>query len=202
MGILGVFSEERYSRTRATLGLQEAILCHRLALGQANAQVRTQVEAGIDAFRCCALILDWQKAYEAALIVADLVPTLSIQSLKNSDRRQVMSFAAGLAPDVAMTPLSAAKDSFVAVDLLEHSRGLLATALEEMRTDVLSLREKHPDLADEFIHLQGEPNLQASRYEAPPAHSHWSTRLPWRLHTSQPYQTNKESDQLLVSIGG
>jgi tetratricopeptide (TPR) repeat protein len=200
IGILGIVLEERYSRTRATPDLREAILCHRSALEQANAQVRTRIEAGIDALRCCALVLDWQEAYEVALIVANLVPTLSLRSLKNSEKQHVLSFAAGLGSDIAATALNAAKDPSVALDLLEHSRGLLATSLEEMRTDVLELREKHPDLAEEFIRLQGELNLQASRDEAPPSHSRPSTQLPLRLQTSQPYQTDKEFDQLLVNI--
>ncbi|RYC57626.1 hypothetical protein CHU98_g8587 [Xylaria longipes] len=221
MGTLGTVLEERYLRTRATPDLQRAILCHQSALGQANAQVRTRIEAGIDALRCCALISDWQQAYEAILIVADLAPTLSLRitaligvlpsTNSNHNRsafriaekfrqQHVLSWAAGLASDAAAAALNAAKEPYAALDLLEQGRGLLATSLEEMRTDILSLREKHPDLAEKFVRLQGELNLQASRNETPLPHSRPSAHLPLRVRTSQPYQTDKEFDQLLVNI--
>ncbi|KAI8956048.1 CHAT domain-containing protein [Xylaria longipes] len=187
MGTLGTVLEERYLRTRATPDLQRAILCHQSALGQANAQVRTRIEA------------DWQQAYEAILIVADLAPTLSLR-ITALIGQHVLSWAAGLASDAAAAALNAAKEPYAALDLLEQGRGLLATSLEEMRTDILSLREKHPDLAEKFVRLQGELNLQASRNETPLPHSRPSAHLPLRVRTSQPYQIDKEFDQLLVNI--
>jgi tetratricopeptide (TPR) repeat protein len=200
VGTLGTILEERYSRTKATPDLQRAIMCHQSALRQANAQVRTRIEGGTDVLRCCALVSDWQQAYEAVLVVVGLVPTLSLRSLKNSDKQHVLSWAAGLASDAAATALNAAKEPYAALDLLEQSRGLLATSLEEMRTDILSLREKHLDLAEEFARLQGELNLQASRDEAP-YNSHKNGHVPpLQVHTSQPYQTDKAFDELLANI--
>ncbi|KAI0468197.1 hypothetical protein F4859DRAFT_517387 [Xylaria cf. heliscus] len=202
MGTLGTVLEERHSRTRAGPDLQRAILCHQSALQQANAQVRTRIEAGIDVLRCCALVPDWQKAYEAVRVVADLVPTLSSRSLKNSDKQHVLSWAAGLASDAAATALNAGKGPYAALDLLEQGRGLLATSLEEMRADILSLCEKHRDLAEEFVRLQGELNLQASRDETTLSRSHSrpGARMPLRISTSKPYQTDKEFDQVPVNI--
>ncbi|KAI0538637.1 hypothetical protein GGR58DRAFT_525907 [Xylaria digitata] len=135
---------------------------------------QSALEAGIDVLRC------------SVLIVADL--------------QHVLSWAAGLASDAAATALNAAKEPYAALDLLEQGRGLLATSLEEMRTDILSLREKRPDLAEEFVRLRGELNLQASRGERPLPHSRLSAHLPLQVRTSEPYQTDKEFDQLLVKI--
>lgn len=201
MGTLATILEERYSRTKATSDIQRAIQFHHSALSQANAQVRTRIEGGTDAVRCCALISDWQQAYEIILLVISLVPTLISRSYKNSDKQHVLSWAVGIASDAAATALNAAKGPYAAINLLEQSRGLLANSLEEMRADILDLREKHPSLAEEFIRLQGELNLQASRDKA--LHdSDGNQPLSFQVQTSQPYQTDKAFDQLLADIRG
>ncbi|KAJ3577598.1 hypothetical protein NPX13_g2971 [Xylaria arbuscula] len=199
MGTLATILEERYSRTKAVPDIQRAITCHQAALMQSNAQVRTRIEGGTDVVRCCALISDWQQAYEAVLLVVSLIPTLISRSHKNSDKQNVLRWVAGIASDAAATALNAAKGPYSALNLLEQSRGLLATSLEEMRADILNLREKHPQLAEEFIRLQGELNLQASSRKA--LHSSDDTQsLSIQVHTSQAYQTDKAFDQLLVKI--
>ncbi|KAI1329831.1 CHAT domain-containing protein [Xylariaceae sp. FL0255] len=177
MGTLGTFLEEKYARTNEITDLRRAMEHHQLALQQENAHVLTRIEAGIDILRCCALISDWQQAYKAVLIAVGLVPTLILRSLKNSDKQHILSRAAGLASDAAAAALNAAVEPYESLSLLELGRGLLATSVEEMRADILGLRERHPDLADEFVRLQGE-----------------------LIRTSLPYQADKAFDQLLVDI--
>ncbi|KAI1361711.1 hypothetical protein F5Y08DRAFT_347631 [Xylaria arbuscula] len=168
MGTLATILEERYSRTKAVPDIQRAITCHQAALMQSNAQVRTRIEGGTDVVR----------SYEAVLLVVSLIPTLISRSHKNSDKQNVLRWVAGIASDAAATALNAAKGPYSALNLLEQSRG----------ADILNLREKHPQLAEEFIRLQGELNLQAS------------SRKALHIHTSQAYQTDKAFDQLLVKI--
>ncbi|KAI3322281.1 CHAT domain-containing protein [Xylariaceae sp. AK1471] len=199
MGNLGTILEERFSKTKAIHDLQRAILYHQSALRQANAHILTRIEAGIDILRCCALNSDWQQAYEAVLIAVGLVPTLTLRSLKNSDKQHLLSQAAGLASDAAAAAFNAAKEPHAALGLLEQGRGLLATSLEEMRADVLSLREKHPDLAEEFARLQEELSLQAAHDETS-YYSHGNRHSLLHARTSQLYQADRAFDQLLVNI--
>jgi len=188
LGTLGVALEERYNRTHEASELKRAIENHQLALRQSNAHVLTRIEAGIDVLRCCALVSDWEQAYEAVLVAVSLVPTLTLRSLRTSDKQHILSSAAGLASDAAAIAYKAGKEPYDSLSLLEQGRGLLATSLEEMRADVLTLRERYPDLAEEFDRLRGELSQPTTRGE----------RL--QVRTSLPYEADKAFDQLLSKI--
>ncbi|KAF7503721.1 hypothetical protein GJ744_003346 [Endocarpon pusillum] len=190
-------AEERFSRTNAAHDLQRAIRCHQSALRQANAHLVTRIEAGIDVLQCCALNSDWQQAYEALYVAVGLVPMLTLRSLPNSDKQHLLSQVVGLASDAAAVAFNAAKGSHVALELLEQGRGLLVTSLEEMWTDILVFREKHPLLAEEFVRLQGELNLQITREKLYPQPDRGS---PFQVRTAQLYEADNAFDQLLGDI--
>jgi tetratricopeptide (TPR) repeat protein len=194
---LGTRLKEKFSRTNAAQDLEIAILCHQSALRQPNAYLLTRIEAGIDVLQCCALNSDWQQAYEALHVAVGLVPLLTLRSLQNSDKQHLLGQVAGLASDAAAAAFNAAKEPHVALELLEQGRGLLAASLEEMRTDVVVLRQKHPDLAEEFVRLQGEINLQVTR-EKP--YSRGDRGSPFQVRTSKLYEADNAFDLLLVDI--
>lgn len=194
---LGTILKEKFSETNAAQDLEKAILCHQSALRQANAYLLTRIEAGIDVLQCCALNTDWQQAYEALHVAVGLVPMLTLRSLQNSDKQHLLSQVVGLASDAAAAGFNAAKEPHVALELLEQGRGLLAAFLEEVRTDVLVLRQKHPDLAEEFVRLQGEINLQAVREKPYSRDDRGST---FQVRTSKLYQADNAFDLLLVDI--
>ncbi|KAI0454891.1 hypothetical protein F5B21DRAFT_503916 [Xylaria acuta] len=64
-----------------------------------------------------------------------------------------------------------------------------------LKTDILSLREKHPDLTEDFVRLQGELNLQPAGDETP-YHCRANRHLPLQVHISLLYQADKAFDQL------
>lgn len=61
----------------------------------------------------------------------------------------------GLACDATAAALHAGNIPLVALNMLEQERGILATSLEDMRTDLIDLQSRSPELGNEFIRLRG-----------------------------------------------
>jgi tetratricopeptide (TPR) repeat protein len=160
---LGAALMKRFRRTRAVADLEEAIAHFRSASGQSNASAVTRIQA------CHAIVLasiitsDWRQGYEASDIAVRLISKVTSRSLEVSDKQHVLRQVAGLASNAAAIALQAEKGAAVALRLLEQGRGLLATSLEEMRTDILGLRERYPELADQFVRLRDELEPPATR---------------------------------------
>ncbi|RKK82186.1 hypothetical protein BFJ68_g17560 [Fusarium oxysporum] len=160
---LGAALMKRFRRTRAVADLEEAIAHLRSASGQSNASAVTRIQA------CYAIVLasivtsDWRQGYEASDIAIRLISKVTSRSLEVSDKQHVLRQVAGIASNAAAIALQAEKGASVALRLLEQGRGLLATSLEEMRTDILGLRERYPELADQFVRLRDELEPPATR---------------------------------------
>ncbi|MCJ1448702.1 MAG: hypothetical protein MMC23_009219 [Stictis urceolatum] len=75
----------------------------------------------------------------------------------------MLSEAVNLACDATAVALHVGKVPLFALSLLEKGRGLLADSLEEVRMDILDLRENHSDLADQFVRLRGELEQSVTR---------------------------------------
>jgi hypothetical protein len=68
----------------------------------------------------------------------------------------MLSQVVDLACDATAAALHAGKMPQFALSLLEQGRDVLATSLEEMRTDVLDLQERPPELTRQFLSLLDE----------------------------------------------
>lgn len=68
----------------------------------------------------------------------------------------MLAVFAGLATIAAATALNAGKEAHLALELLELGRGVIATLLLEMRTDISDLHNKHPELAKILKSLRDE----------------------------------------------
>lgn len=133
-------------------GITEAIACFNSALRQPNAPILCRIQA------CMSLLPinpDWKESLEAAKLVMSLLPRLTPRSLDNEDKQNSLGEIAGLASDAAAVAIQC-QDVGAALDLLEQAQGLLGASLEEIRTDVLDLREEHPELAQNFEQLRDE----------------------------------------------
>ncbi|KAI4603139.1 hypothetical protein KJ359_005931 [Pestalotiopsis sp. 9143b] len=194
---LGFMWENKFGRSHFAPDMQRAISCHKSAVEQSNARMVVRIDASTDVLRCCVEVSEWGQAFEALEIAVNLTPMLVSRSLRNSDKQHLLSQVVGLASDAAAIAFNASKTPCVALRLLEQGRGLLATSMEEMRADVAALRKEHPDMAEEFYHLQGELTLQST---------HEKTGLPGdrqstlHVRTSQPYQADRAFEQLLTNI--
>ncbi|EEU38897.1 uncharacterized protein NECHADRAFT_98227 [Fusarium vanettenii 77-13-4] len=131
------------------------------ALHQPNAPTLCRIQA------CISLLSinpDWKESLKAAKLVMALLPRLTPRSLDNEDRQNSLSEIAGLASDAAAVAIQC-EDVAAALDLLEQAQGLLGASLEEIRTDVLDLREalRRYDAGKEFDklveHVRQLPNF-------------------------------------------
>ncbi|XP_044716527.1 uncharacterized protein HRG_10059 [Hirsutella rhossiliensis] len=88
--------------------------------------------------------LNWDESSQLLEEAARLLPTVSPRSLQNADKQHMLSDFAGLSSMAAATALNAGKEAHHALELLELGRGVIASLLLEMRTDVSDLEEQHP----------------------------------------------------------
>ncbi|RYP61175.1 hypothetical protein DL771_010212 [Monosporascus sp. 5C6A] len=174
---LGIRLGDRHSRTQAMADLDRAIELVRQAVGAApdkhpdltawaynlgNLLSALRHESGPTMLRIRAgaallrTLSDWEQAHEASSLAVSLIPRLTARSLGNSDRQHVLSQVVGLASNAAAAALRAGKGPLVALDLLEQGRGVLATSLEQLRTDLQDLRGKHGELAERFSRVRDE----------------------------------------------
>ena len=194
---LGNALGDKYSRIGATADLKEAILCHQLALRQLNSPTMTRIVASREVLEYCAIISDWQQAYEAADIGVHLIPTLMSQSLGISDKQFMLGQMNGLASNAAAAALHAGRGALVALNFLEQGRGVVAASLEDMRTETLHLQERYPELAERMIRLRDEielpltPNTSVSDENREPS---------WQDQASRRYKAYEELDKVTVEI--
>lgn len=80
----------------------------------------------------------------------------AVRSLETADRQYLLSHAAGLAANTAGAVLRMSKQPSEALTILEKGGGLLASSLDEIRTDIKELRLACPVLAEAFIRLRDE----------------------------------------------
>ncbi|MCJ1324082.1 hypothetical protein MMC10_000744 [Thelotrema lepadinum] len=143
--------------------LEKAVSNYQFALRQPNSLTITRITASRGALTSCAVIKHWEQAYNVSEIAVDLIPKLTFRSLENSDKQHMLGQVASLASDAAAVALYAKKGSLVALNFLEQGRGVLAASLEDLRTDILDLQERHPELAEEFSNLRDELEAPVTR---------------------------------------
>ncbi|KAH8736103.1 CHAT domain-containing protein [Ilyonectria robusta] len=148
---LGNRLSDRYRKTGAISDFEAITAQYQAALCHSSSVASTRITAGRKVLRCYANKLRWQQAYDASAIAVPLIPKLTLRSLENSDKQHILGEVVGFASDAAAVALHAGKGPLVALNFLEQGRGVLGTSLEELRTDVLELKEKHPELAEHFV---------------------------------------------------
>jgi tetratricopeptide (TPR) repeat protein len=187
---------DRYSRTGALVDLEEAISYYQHALRQLTSPTIRRIAAGRHVLKYCAIISDWQQAYEASQIAVNLIPKLTSRSLENSDKQYMLAQVVGLASDAAAAALHSEKGPLVALNFLEQGRGVLAASLEEMRTDVRDLQERYPNLAARFVRLRDELDLPTTHSTS----SMDSNQNSWQAQASRRYEVGNELDKLIVEV--
>ncbi|KAG5657339.1 hypothetical protein KAF25_005903 [Fusarium avenaceum] len=151
--------------TAATKYLQEVV--HDVSIDLFN-----KILAGKEAMDLFASHKDWQKGFEIATALIELVPLLIPRFLEPVDTQYVLRDIAGIACDAAAMSLNAGKEPLVALKLLEAGRDIMATSINDLRGEIVSLKSQHPELAERFLaqrHSLDKPatddNDPSQRYE-------------------------------------
>ena len=180
--------------TRETGIIEEIIVHLRSALYQPNALVTIRIAA-------CRLIVpfyifnsDWQQAYDASNIAVGLISKLTARSLENSDKQHLLRQVVGVASDAAAVALQAEKGAPVALNFLEQGRGVLAASLDELRTDILGLRNIYPELADQFVCLRNELKLSDNDNNS------LLDEPSWLAQGNRRYDAGDKLDRVIVEI--
>lgn len=160
---LGNRLADRHSRTRAMADLEEAKQCFNAALNQQEAIISTRISAGRRFLSMLGILQDGHQAFVVAEKTIQLVPLSAPHSLQSTDKQYLLSQAVGLASDAAAIALYAGEGPIRAIQLLETGRGVMASSLQDIHTNLSPLQENYPDLARSFIELRNQLDLPTSQ---------------------------------------
>ena len=194
---LGTQVLNRYMKTDSRIDLDEAISLDRSALYQSNSPVANRISAGRRLYLLWMLEAEWQEAYKVASITVRLVPRLISRSLGNPDKQFLLAQAVGLACNASALALHVAMPPWIALNLLEEGRGLLATTVQDMRMETIDLQAKQPELAKHFVRLRRELG-QPPRFNGPFADD--NRRLPSKSGEDRRYNAGRELDEIINEI--
>ncbi|KIL94080.1 hypothetical protein FAVG1_02642 [Fusarium avenaceum] len=189
---VGYYLERRAELTDSDEDQVEAIGFYREAILQTQSAVKTRIEAARRVVRLFMVHENWKQAYEVAEIAIDLMPQLILRSLQNADKEELLPGVSGLSSDAAGLALQLEKGPAMALSMLEKGRGMLAAALDDLHTDIDTLKVKCPDLATRFVALRNK----LGQDEKPQA----SSDLVWNQGSNQRHEAGEEFDKLVNQI--
>ncbi|CVL04163.1 uncharacterized protein FMAN_14743 [Fusarium mangiferae] len=143
----------RHTLTNCMDDFDAAVNLYRSAMDHSNSNIQTRISAGKFLFETYAHASQWQHALSASQATFGLLPQLTPRSLGFVDKQRMLSRIVDLARDTAAVALHAGEKPFFALSVLEKGRGVIASAVEQIRVDAIELEEIHPDLAERFLEL-------------------------------------------------
>lgn len=144
----------RYTLLRIEEDMEQAAENFRLAVAHPTGEPLRRITAATEIVPLCP---EYKQAYDIGRTALDMVPILAaVRSLETADRQYLLTHAAGLAANTAGAALRMGKQRSEALTILEQGRGLLASSLDEIRTDIKELRDAFPALAEEFVRLRDQ----------------------------------------------
>jgi tetratricopeptide (TPR) repeat protein len=194
---LGLQIQKRYWMTGSPDDQKHAIEYCQLAMRQTKSLALSRMESCLNLIRFSAAASDWKQAYEACKIGVSLIPSLSLRTLENNDRQHIISRLSGFATDAAATALEIGEGPLEALNFLEQARGMIAKNIEDLRTDISELREKHPDLAGQFVSLRQELEPLSRLIASSTKRRQF---IPWQDSTSRRYEASKSLEALINHI--
>ncbi|KAH0430361.1 hypothetical protein CcaCcLH18_07873 [Colletotrichum camelliae] len=193
---LGKYLSSRYLCTGAITDLQEIRKAYTTVLDSESAIVSARISAGKVLLSFEARTQTSLQAYHIAQTAVGLVPLSAPLSLHSADKQHHLSRAVGLASDAAAIALHVGQGPIPAIELLETGRCVIASSLQDIRTDLSSLEKKHPNLAQSFVDLRSlldtptfSGNLDTTSPVGPPSTT-----------ADQRHQANSQMTALLKNI--
>ncbi|RYP01436.1 hypothetical protein DL764_006206 [Monosporascus ibericus] len=187
----------RFERTGSVDDLNRALSSYREGWRCYTASPSIRIPSALQAARILASQKDWEGSSQLLQEAVNLLPTVSPRSLKHTDKQHMLADSAGLASMAAAISLTAGKDVFHALQLLELGRGVIASLLMDMRGDISDLKRKHPSLADEFISLRDELGSPEERLTFPSSGDNVSL---WELQAKRRREADQKFSELIMRI--
>lgn len=152
---LSVALSTRYRLTGASADLDRAITAGYGGASIVAAPPRDRLRAASRSAELAAGAKRWDAAVAGYSLAVDLLPRVAQRGIGRSDQEYWLAELGGLAEQAAACCLEAGQPE-KAVELWDHSRGVLLGQALDIRTDLTELRDKHPELSHEFTRLRDE----------------------------------------------
>ncbi|KAM4061758.1 CHAT domain-containing protein [Hirsutella rhossiliensis] len=166
---LGQHFDKRFRLTHAIKDRDRSTECFHLAL-RCSGGIHDRVRAARELLsRPDALERGPQSLRDAATAI-DLVSTNFILT-STSDKKYWASQTSGIAADATAIALHFGRGPLLAVGFLEQGRGRIASFIRNMRGDITSLRDKHPELAAKWESVSRRLAEPVSQHDQVDAHS-------------------------------
>ncbi|CAF3496330.1 unnamed protein product [Fusarium graminearum] len=163
---LGTHLAESYSQTKSPTDLEKAKESFISAIYHNASPIQSRVTAG----RCFLLLpdilADLDQAYTVAKFTVELITLLNSRSIQNVDKQTLLMQAVAIASDAAAISLLHNRNTIDAVQLLETGRNIIASSLQDLRTDLSILQKEHQDRANRFIQLREQLDVPVTKNSA------------------------------------
>lgn len=160
---LGLARVAQYERTQDDAELTRALAAFTDAERVTAASPILRAEAALEHGRAAAAAQRWQAAFQAFERALALLPLLPFAHLDRGDQEYVLTLFAGLGRDAAACLLACSgADPLRAVELVEEGRGVLLDALFYPESEMATLRQTAPDLAEQFDRLRKQLDERSS----------------------------------------
>ena len=173
--------------------LKEAVTHFQAALHSAGSTSMDRIHAGALILEYCS---DTLQAYEAAGLTVHLVSKMVLRSLRQVEKQRLLGWMSGLGCNAAAVALQADAGATAALELLEMGRGLLSTALSDLRADLGDLKVSYPEMAENYT---GLCDMMLS-YLGSDNDDGVQTTVTTRVGLTQSYHAGKELDELVEKI--
>ncbi|CAH0052259.1 unnamed protein product [Clonostachys solani] len=146
----------RYQQEKSAEDFSESMKHFRTALYHEESPISDRIAAGRQ------LLLSFpasgerpaQEMDKDAEATIDLITLLAPKSLQVADKQYLLSGVVGYASDAAAIALAVEREPVKAISRLEKGRGVLASSLQDLRTDLSQLEGDHPELASSFVDIR------------------------------------------------
>ncbi|CZS73711.1 unnamed protein product [Fusarium graminearum] len=149
----------RYSRSMTAKDLKESIKIAQEAVDTAPSDFP-------DRYSLLNILADLDQAYTVAKFTVELITLLNSRSIQNVDKQTLLMQAVAIASDAAAISLLHNRSTIDAVQLLETGRNIIASSLQDLRTDLSILQKEHQDRANRFIQLREQLDVPVTKNSA------------------------------------
>ena len=189
---LGIALERRFKREGSKDDLDRAIETIEQAVAIRTAPPSVRIKAASSASRLL-IGRNWDRANAVLRVAVNLLPTTSPRTLTQLDRQYNISKFAGITSQAVSVSVQCGESPYRALQLSELGNGVLASLQIQVRSDVVVLKESHPDLARQFYDLRDE-------LDRPPSNFIYSTESPLHDDAQNRRNLSNKFDTLLATI--
>ncbi|CAG1994327.1 unnamed protein product [Fusarium graminearum] len=163
---LGTHLAESYSQTKSPTDLEKAKESFISAIYHNASPIQSRVTAGRYFLLLPDILADLDQAYTVAKFTVELIPLLNSRSIQNVDKQTLLMQAVAIASDAAAISLLHNRSTIDAVQLLETGRNIIASSLQDLRTDLSIIQKEHQDRANRFVQLREQLDVPVTKNSA------------------------------------